>query len=535
MTINVQEMPVGTIFTSEKDGSPDIDHYWFILDENAEKLSARQGMYCYTKSEAGIIIGLIQSITVRNQYYEQPHTVKNLDSGSFSGLSSYFPSDRWEDYIGLVRVLGTFPISKSSSIETLKPGFYKKVQRSSFPAKPGGKVFILSGPELESFLGLDPSGLHLGTLDNYDIDVNLNINRLINKHLAVLAMSGAGKSYLVSDMIEELLLRDDSMGTPGVLLIDVHGEYKFFSDATLPENKKFAAKTRYYDGKYFEIGVPRLSAYDFARYQPNISNPQIRELKKVLADLSNDSEPVEITDNGKESQGSSNTGYDINDIIDRLNSAVQMNQKVRDALVGWLYELDRYNLFSKAENPRPEQLIKPGNLTILDLSNVISVKKKRIIVSFLAEKLFFYRRIGKIPPFFMILEEAHQFAPEGVVGSAKITKPIIETIAREGRKFFAQLCLISQRPVKLSTTALSQCNTHIILRVTNPNDLDHIKTSSEALTRESLRMISTLPTGNALIMGSAVNMPLFFKARRRYSSNPKDDDTLEDICKRYVS
>lgn len=527
LTINVHEMPIGTIYTSEKDGSPNIDHFWFILDEQADKLSARQGMYCYSRGESGIIIGQIQTITVKNEYYEQPHTVKNLDSGSFSGLSNYFPSDKWEDYVGLVKVLGTFPYSQDSDVNSLNPEFYKQIQRTSFPAKPGGKVYILSGHDLEGFLGLDPDGLSLGTLQNYNINVNLNINRLLNKHLAVLAMSGAGKSYFVSDMIEELLLRDQSVGTPGVLLIDVHGEYKFFSDSTVDQNKEFASKTKYYDGKYFEIGVSELNAYDFARYQPNISNPQIRELKKVLDTLSSSSSE-ENTDSNDESNS-----YDLSDIIDELNLMAQINQKVRDALTGWLYELERYKLFSKIQNPKLTQLITPGMLTILDLSNIISMKKKRIIVSHIAEKLFFMRRIGKIAPFFLILEEAHQFAPEGIVGSASITKSIIETIAREGRKFFAQLCLISQRPVKLSTTALSQCNTHIILRVTNPNDLDHIKTSSEALTRESLNMISTLPTGNALILGAAVNKPIFFKVRQRYSSNPKDEQSLEEICLKY--
>ena len=133
----------------------------------------------------------------------------------------------------------------------------------------------------------------------------------------------------------------------------------------------------------------------------------------------------------------------------------------------------------------------------------------------------------------MLFPNHHQFAPEHSINKSAISKSIIETIAREGRKFYGQICLISQRPVKLSNTVLSQCNTHIILRVTNPNDLDHIKATSEALTKESTRMISTLPTGNALILGTATNFPIFVKIRERKCKNTTDSEDLESVCKNY--
>ncbi|MBD3351218.1 MAG: DUF87 domain-containing protein [Candidatus Lokiarchaeota archaeon] len=515
------DIVLGTIFSSIQDDSPNVDHFYFILDEKTEKLSAKQGLFCYTISEEGMILGKIESILVHNEYYEKPQTVKNLDSGSFSGIRNYFPSDQWEDYIANVKVLGTFPFESESNIKSSNPKFSDSIIRSSFPAKPGSKVYVLKGDRLERFLGIDSDGLNIGTLEHYNIDVRLNINRLINKHLAVLAISGAGKSYLVSDIIEELLLRKNNQGTPGVLLFDVHGEYKFISDQGINENSNFANKTKYYDAKYFEIDVSQLTAYDIRKFQPNISHAQTRELKNIIFKLKKEEK--------------SKIQFDLNDLINKVEDQQQMNSKVREALSSWLNDLNRLKLFSKSENPPVRNLISPGRMSILDLSSIISIRKKQIIVSYILETLFFLRRIGKIAPFLAILEEAHQFAPDGVNANNAISKKIIETLAREGRKFYAQLCLISQRPVKLSTTALSQCNTHIILRVTNPNDLDHIKASSEALTSETLKMISTLPTGNALIMGAATNMPLFVKVRPRFCSNPDDIETLETICKNYQS
>ncbi len=142
------------------------------------------------------------------------------------------------------------------------------------------------------------------------------------------------------------------------------------------------------------------------------------------------------------------------------------------------------------------------------------------MVSYLANELLYLRRRGAIPPFLLVLEEAHQFCPESRQELA-LPKPRIETIAREGRKFQALLCLVSQRPVRLSTTVLSQCSNQAILRTTNPYDLDHIGRSSEGIDRAALDAITTLEVGEALFVGEVVSVPAFVKIRQR-KFEPKD-------------
>ena len=78
---------------------------------------------------------------------------------------------------------------------------------------------------------------------------------------------------------------------------------------------------------------------------------------------------------------------------------------------------------------------------------------------------------------------------------------------------------MSQRPVQLSTTALSQCNTNIILRLTNPYDIDHIGESCEGIDKGMLGAITTLRVGEALVVGEAVNLPVFVRVRRRKSKS----------------
>ncbi len=121
----------------------------------------------------------------------------------------------------------------------------------------------------------------------------------------------------------------------------------------------------------------------------------------------------------------------------------------------------------------------------------------------------------------MFLEEAHNFIPEGASSSDVPTKGVFETIAREGRKFLCSLVIISQRPIKLSTTVLSQCNTHIIMRITNPYDLGHIGQSSEGITNNTLKSLTSLQVGEALIVGEAVRYPVFIKVRKRESWEKK--------------
>ena len=119
--------------------------------------------------------------------------------------------------------------------------------------------------------------------------------------------------------------------------------------------------------------------------------------------------------------------------------------------------------------------------------------------------------------------------------SKAISKPIIETIAREGRKIMSCLCLISQRPKRLSTTALSQCNSKMVLNIKNPYDIKHLMDSSESITKEYGNMISSLGVGEMLLMGSAINYPVFIDIRERLYKSVSEEITLAQVCLKWES
>jgi hypothetical protein len=93
----------------------------------------------------------------------------------------------------------------------------------------------------------------------------------------------------------------------------------------------------------------------------------------------------------------------------------------------------------------------------------------------------------------------------------------MRTIASEGRKFGLGLLVISQRPARVDKNVVSQCNTQIILRITNPNDLNAIKKGVEGLTSEMVGEIKRLPPGTAMVVNPELEKPIIVNIRTRKS------------------
>ncbi len=474
----------GTVI-STLDG-PSTRRFSFVINKDTV---VRRGQFVQLDVESGKLIGRISDVRKTNRYFLNPESVKNVESDS-SMLDSY-PTWEWEYLVADVSAVGIYTDS----------GF----QDPSFPPSPGVKVTEPDPSILERFFGLDRNGLHLGSLSKHKTSARINMTKLLQKHLAILAISGAGKSYLVGVLIEELLKRKPEQGDLAVVVIDPHGEYSSFEN-----DPKYAGKTKTLKSSEVRIGLSNIiSPYNISPVLP-VSEAQARKLLKVVRKL------------GKQ--------YSISDLITGIETSDDINQPTKDVLVSNIENIGRMGIFGISDSPRIEELAKRGMLTVIDLSDTINMKKKQIITEHIARKLFNARRHEKIPPFLLILEEAHQFVPEGARKEEALAKGILQTIAREGRKFHASLCLISQRPKHLSTTILSQCNSNIILRVTNPYDLDHIGASSEGITKDVQDQISTLPVGTGLILGEAVNFPLFVKIRNRESVESEKGKPMEQAC-----
>ena len=495
---------------------PNVNQFRFVLTEENnknKKIPIRKGQFIELSTDDGKIIAMVMEIYKTNRYFSRAESVREYEKTY--GIQSIFPTEKWEHIIAIAKPLCKFNEFINEKDNSNKSTNFK-LDRVSFPPSPGDYVYLASDDILNFLLGLKKTdGLNLGKIRYHEnIDAKLDLTRFIQKHIAILAMSGAGKSYTTSVLIEELLNRDPSFGRIGVVIIDVHGEYASLCEKPNKNTgyKDFSELVKVIKSPYMTINTSYISGYQFGDYQPNMSPAQIRELNRIISEYR---------------RKNPNMSYSLRDLIDYITADDQMNQRSKEAMLGWLDSLDYLHIFSDEENPKIEESVRPGRALIFDLSETISIKHKQILVAYFAERLFNLRKEKRICPFILIIEEAHQFCPEG----KSISKRIIETYAREGRKFGASLCLISQRPVKLSTTALSQCGTHIIMRITNPSDLDHIKKSSEQITSETLGLISNLPIGEALIVGNAVNFPIFVKVREKCSNTGERFLKLEEEAK----
>jgi DNA helicase HerA-like ATPase len=456
----------------------------------------RKGQFIEVAVEGGRLIGRVADVFKTNRYFQRPESVERYESSK--PMEDIFPVGNWEYLVAEAAPLGVY-------------GSEGRFEEVSFPPSPGTKVREPDHAVLSRFIGLDDKGLEIGELPYHDLKVRLNLTRLLQKHLAILAISGAGKSYLVSVILEELLNRRKEDGQLATIIIDTHGEYVSFAN-----DPAYADKVSVYRGEDIKIGLPGLSANQIAEFLPNLSPVQAREFARLLRGMKT---------------GRKNFGPD--ELLKAIEEDERLKSSTRDVLGSVICELTETGIFGALDSPDTKSITQQGKLSIIDLSSFVSASRKQMVVSHLARNLFNLRREEKIPPFLLILEEAHQFVPETAKAERAVSRGIIQTIAREGRKFHASLCLISQRPVQLSTTVLSQCNTHIILRVTNPYDLDHIGESSEGITKDVLGQISGLRVGTGLIVGEAVNYPVFVRIRSRRSKASPKGMPLEEAAKEF--
>ena len=150
-------------------------------------------------------------------------------------------------------------------------------------------------------------------------------------------------------------------------------------------------------------------------------------------------------------------------------------------------------------------------VTILDLSGVPSSIVNPLVGAVLRivyEAMFWARYLsegGRERPLLVVLEEAHVYLGKEAQGPAGAA---VRRIAKEGRKYGIGAMLVSQRPSEIDTTILSQCGTMIAMRLANSSDRQHVAGAVSEHLQGLLDMLPILRTGEAIIVGEAVHLPV---------------------------
>jgi len=117
-------------------------------------------------------------------------------------------------------------------------------------------------------------------------------------------------------------------------------------------------------------------------------------------------------------------------------------------------------------------------------------------------------------PVVLVLEEAQNYIRESRrTEEDSISKQVFERIAREGRKYGLGLVVASQRPSELSKTVLSQCNSFIVHRLQNPEDLRYFREIVPGIYGQLLDQLPALAPRTALVLGECVQAPALVEMR----------------------
>jgi hypothetical protein len=153
----------------------------------------------------------------------------------------------------------------------------------------------------------------------------------------------------------------------------------------------------------------------------------------------------------------------------------------------------------------------PKPISILDLSGIPPTVLKDLIgalLRILYGAMFWARNRsegGRERPLLFVLEEAHAYLGKDQSGAAA---DAVRRIAKEGRKYGVGLMLVSQRPSEIDSTILSQCGTLFAMRLANEVDRGHITGAASDNLKGLFDMLPVLRTGEAVIVGEAVSLPV---------------------------
>ena len=155
-----------------------------------------------------------------------------------------------------------------------------------------------------------------------------------------------------------------------------------------------------------------------------------------------------------------------------------------------------------------DSLIGNNQILNIDISS-LDDSAAEVVTKVLAKLIFDYLRNLESKatlPINLIIEEAHRFV-KNENRSEVVGYNIFDRIAKEGRKYGLLLGVSSQRPSELSKTVVSQCSNFIIHRIQNPDDLIYLNKMVPYINQAIIDRLTFLPTGNALVFGTAINLP----------------------------
>jgi uncharacterized protein len=394
----------------------------------------------------------------------------------------------------------------------------------------GDRVRVASKMELQTaFCGDTRGSVRIGCIrQEPTIAAMVKVDDLLGKHFAILGTTGTGKSCTTA-----LILRSILQANPAahIILLDPHNEYATafpeWAEVVSPRNMQLPywlltfeeltevlignaedhkaevdilselipiAKSRYSTGRVKETTALRRGALDPGRFTVDTPVPyRISDLTSLI----------------DERMGKLENKRDLHPYRVLRNKLDMISQ---DARYGFMFgALTVYDgmaqilsrLFRVPVNGKP--------ITILELTG-LPTEIVNVVVSVICRMTFDFVvwGEGKVPVT-LVCEEAHRYVPANPLAGFEPCKRAIAKIAKEGRKYGASLCIVTQRPAEIDPTILSQCNTVFALRMSNDRDQAIVQSAVSDTGSGLLEFLPSLGQREAIAFGDGVALPVRIK------------------------
>ena len=374
----------------------------------------------------------------------------------------------------------------------------------------------------------------------------INFDTFMTRHAAILGQTGGGKSWTVASFLQKICGFKQST----VVLFDLHGEYASAfeeedadvidaTDLELPywlmnseellglmvDRSEAAAPNQI--AKFKELLQNAKKTHqenvDLDLKKITIDTPVYFDFGKILNEFRKlDTERVFNPSTRRESNGP---------LVGQFTRLLmRVDSRLSDSRYDLIFKPKKYNTSSSMEDLFRKVLGETTDdrkkVVIIDLSPVpFDVRSSVIslILRCLFDFAYWHRRThNERFPISVFADEAHIYLNDKD-SNVQSARQSAERIAKEGRKYGVSLTVISQRPREVSATILSQCNSFLCLRISNPDDQSYVKNLLPDSIKGVASMFSSLRRGECILMGDSVMMPTRIKIDPP-SPTPDSDD-----------
>jgi uncharacterized protein len=448
-----------------------------------------------------------------------------------------------------------------------------------FRPLPNSPVFVLSKEETAKALKVDANpGITLGmAIGHEDIEVKIPADKktVLPRHIGILGTTGGGKSTTISGLMSQF--QQNGIAT---IVIDTEGEYTNVDKPTADENMKKLLKKRSIEAKGIPNikilhltgrGTRAVSPTSTEAFTLNFSSLSPYAASDILGlneaqfgrfFKAYDAAKLILKDIGiYPKKGEEASAIELDEfetgwphltlsilidvagmILDRMNSkplnpfnkilkdnltkaearvnAIETSHEISwGALLSKLWQLSRTKVFdSPSVKPIPfSDLIKPGQLTIIDLSDSDSTMINNIVIANLLKGIqevqenayeIAIKNNTSPTPVSIIIEEAHEFLSKEKIGKMSNLFQQVARIARRGRKRWLGLVFVTQLPQHLPDEVLGLINSFILHKISDSNVVSQLKRSIGGVDASLWNRLPNLAPGQAIVSTPSLSRSL---------------------------